>query len=455
MSPPGLPPGPSAPALWQALRLSRDPIATLTDARERYGDVFTLRLWRVGEQVVVAAPAALGALLAADPALARAGAARRRLLPVLPPGSALGADGDAHRLARARLLPVLSAARLEPLVPRMAQIATEHADRWPVGRAFSLLGRARALALDAFVREVLAVRDRRRAQALVRAVLRMLWSPVVAPGLWMPDPRGGPAVRAGWSLHRALRHPVDRVVRAELVARRADRGCGPDVFGALLGTDPAIDEQVIVDEVVGLLIAAVEPIGAGLTWMLERLTHHPETADRIRRGPGAGDPLLRAVILETLHTRPAIIDAARELAAPVVLGGRTVPAGTSVVVAIPLVHAPAAVSDPREFRPQRWLEGEAPARSIPFGGGERTCLGAALTMVEARAVVPAVLERLGLVPAGAPERAALRGTALVPAVESSPSVRQPQNGRASARRPGGKPRPYPTTRSRRCPVRVP
>ena len=110
---------------------------------------------------------------------------------------------------RARLLPVMTAARLAPLAPQMADVAVGHVARWPLGRPFALLPRVRELALDVFVRTVLPVRDPRRAQALRKAVLRMLWSPLIAPGVWMPDPVSGPLGRAGWSVFRALRRPVD------------------------------------------------------------------------------------------------------------------------------------------------------------------------------------------------------------------------------------------------------
>ncbi len=411
----GLPPGPSAPPIVQALRLSRDPLGTLVEARERYGDVFTLRLSRVGTAVVVAAPDALDVLLQGDPQIAHAGAARRRLLPVLPPGSALGADAAAHRAARARLLPVLAQSHLEASSADIADVAREHVARWPLGRPFALLPRVRALALAVFVREVLAVRERHRAAALERVVLRMMWSPLVAPGVWVPDPHGGPIGRLEWSVFRALRRRVDRLLREELQRRRARSAvAGADILATLVDAGGEVGDEVVVDELVGLLIAAVEPIGVGLTWMLERLARHPAVVDRILDERGGEDRMTRAAILETLHTRPAIVDAARELTTSVEVGGHELAPGTSVIVAIPLVHGLLSTPGAQSFRPQRWLTGEAPGRSLPFGGGERACLGAALTIVEARAVVPTVLARVLLAAAGAPERVALRGTALVP-----------------------------------------
>jgi cytochrome P450 family 135 len=52
---------------------------------------------------------------------------------------------------------------------------------------------------------------------------------------------------------------------------------------------------------------------------------------------------------------------------------------------------------------------------IPFGGGDRRCLGEALFRTYVDAIVPTVLRSLRLSPAWpAPERMVLRGTILVP-----------------------------------------
>ena len=71
---------------------------------------------------------------------------------------------------------------------------------------------------------------------------------------------------------------------------------------------------------------------------------------------------------------------------------------------------------PDEFRPERFLgSNPPPATWIPFGGGIRRCLGAALAMVEAQAVLKAVLQRVDISPGGRPERTKTRNITTVPA----------------------------------------
>lgn len=71
---------------------------------------------------------------------------------------------------------------------------------------------------------------------------------------------------------------------------------------------------------------------------------------------------------------------------------------------------------PETFEPRRFLE-QPPSRStwLPFGGGRRRCLGAALAQMELRVVLSEVLPRWTPEPVSSrPERPVLRGITFVP-----------------------------------------
>jgi cytochrome P450 len=69
-----------------------------------------------------------------------------------------------------------------------------------------------------------------------------------------------------------------------------------------------------------------------------------------------------------------------------------------VFPAIVLVHTSTdAFPDPEDFRPERFLDGSPlPYTFIPFGGGTRRCIGAAFAVMEMKAVLSTVLQRLEL-----------------------------------------------------------
>jgi cytochrome P450 family 135 len=82
-----------------------------------------------------------------------------------------------------------------------------------------------------------------------------------------------------------------------------------------------------------------------------------------------------------------------------------------------LHHREDVYPDPFAFRPERFV-GVKPGTYtwIPFGGGIRRCLGAALAMAEQGVVLRAIARRTSLEAADpAPERALHRNVTMIPA----------------------------------------
>ena len=117
--------------------LSRDPLGVLSRLRSRFGPVFTIRSTN-GPMVVVGAAEELARLTELDPGSARAGEARRRVLPDASPRSVFGGDAEAHRAASARVHDALTPAAIARLEPEIAALAERHAASWPAGRPFKL-----------------------------------------------------------------------------------------------------------------------------------------------------------------------------------------------------------------------------------------------------------------------------------------------------------------------------
>jgi cytochrome P450 len=369
-----------------------------------------------GPMVAVADPDAVEALLEADPGRARAGEARRNILPMAAERSVLGGDGDSYMAAHRRLAPALApeamARRHEPI----AAIARRHVAAWPHGRPIQLLSRVRAILDEVFVRQVLGVDDEERAPRLAKALGSMLRTPGNPP-VTLPGRRGdGPLGAAGRAIFAQRKASLQRQLTAEVEARRGrERGLG-DAIDSLLGAEPTPSSEEIVEELITLAMAAQEPPSIALTWTLERLARHPQlAADYLAAGHEG--PLREAVFRETLRMRPPALAALRCLDEPFQAGVHLLPAGTATFVPLPLIQRdPRAFPDPDTFRPERWLGAvNAPGLFRPFGGGMRRCIGEALARAEAAAVVPAVLEAVRIRPLWPrQERMAVRATTLVP-----------------------------------------
>lgn len=403
---PALPPGPSDNVVSQTLGFHRDPLGYLRSRQETFGDVFTLRLLTVRPTVVVADPQAVLPLQEADPESARAGAARREVLPFAPAPSVFAGDGESHAGPQRRIAPALTAEAMAARRPAMAEIAARHATRWPRGRPFQLLPRLRAVTDEIFVRLVLGVRDEQLVTALTGSIQRMLRTPGNPPST-LPGEGDGLVGALGQRLFRWRAGPLQRNLARAVEARRVDpegEGEQPDVLGCTIAADPALRTPAIVAELLSLLMAAQEPPAIALTWILDRLVREGEN--------DVTEPLVE----ETLRLQPPASASLRKLTSPFEAGGHRIPAGVGTMIpSLLLQRDPRAYEEPDEFRPERH-RGTAPnPHYFPFGGGGRRCVGEPLARAEIATVPRAILENVRLTMlAPEPEPMVQRATVLVP-----------------------------------------
>jgi cytochrome P450 family 135 len=410
------PPGPDAGVLAQTVAFHRDPLEFLRRQQEQFGDVFQIRLLTARPTFVVTEPEAVEALLGADPARAHAGQARRAVLPFASNRSVFGGDDAAHRSARARIAPAFAPEVIDSRREAIAAIAERHASQWPLGRPFRLLSRLRTLCDEVFVRLVLGVREEEIARELIEASGRMLRTPGNPP-VTLPGKGDGLMGELGQALFEQRQTPVVAALSRAVEARRQG-GTGSDevdVLGCMVADDADLTTEQIVDELMSLLMAAQEPPSIALTWILDRLAREPEQAEAF-----LADPRSRrsdAIVREVLRLRPPASGSLRRLLEPMLVEGRELPAGATVIAPTALVHYdPRGFRDPARFEPERWFADITPSWPFfPFGGGARRCVGEPLAHAEIETVVPAVLRTLQLTPlAEEPERMVQRATVLVP-----------------------------------------
>ena len=141
--------------------------------------------------------------------------------------------------------------------------------------------------------------------------------------------------------------------------------------------------------------------------------------------------MVEQTITEGMRSRPVIPIIGRRVTVPWRLGEYAVPAGTPVTMSILLVHHREDVyPDPFAFRPERFV-GVKPGTYtwIPFGGGIRRCLGAALAMAEQRVVLEAMARRLDVEAAEPePERVLHRNVTMIPARGARVVIRARRGG---------------------------
>jgi cytochrome P450 len=424
------PPSIPLPRLLQSLRFNQRQIEFVFRARRELGEVFRMAGTVNGDPVITSHPDHVHSLFTASPEQAPSLTGESPLLPILGPDSVLTAVGPRHMRQRKLLLPPFHGEAIEGYARMISEATEREIDGWPLGRPLALAPRMQAITLDVIMAGIFGIEGKPAPgtpEAGLRRTVKRLVAASTRPGAQVTElihigreEAIGP-MRAGLAL---LDRPTYAVIRER--RRAADLEERRDILSLLLRArteeGEALSDKELRDELLTLVLAGHETTANSLAWAWERLVRNPAAhealLEAVRSGEGA-EERIEATIVETMRSRPVIPLIGRRVKVPWRLGEYAVPADTPVAMSILLVHHREDLyPEPFEFRPERWLGGRKPGTYewIPFGGGIRRCLGAALAMAEQRVVLEAMARRLDLeADRPAPERALHRNVTMIPA----------------------------------------
>ncbi len=418
-----LPPGPWAPGLLQALRMSRDPLGYGMAVHRRWGEPFTMKSPGFGTSMVFSSPELIKPIITGDPNVFHAGLANAPLKPVLGPWSLLILDRAPHMRQRKLLLPPFHGERLRAYTELIAELAEREVASWPIAEPFALQQRMERLTLEVILDVVFGITDEARKDQL-RRLLPLLVSSGRVLVFWgaMIHRDIGP-VRPQ-ATFESRRDAVDSLLYAEIADRRAmaseELAERSDILSMLVeathedGT-PMGDAE-LRDELLTLVLAGHETTATALSWAMDLLLRNPGVLARVRAG--GDDEYLDAVCKEVLRIRPVVPMVGRDVTEPVEIGGHHVPAGTDLAVAILITHHREDVfPEPARFRPERFLDGgdEVPSYGwVPFGGGVRRCIGASFAQFEMATILRVLARTQVRLAVRRPEPIRATGVTLVP-----------------------------------------
>jgi cytochrome P450 len=431
------PPAVPLPRALQVLRINLRQIEFVFRWRRELGEVFRTRGILAGRPVITSHPDHVRSLFTASPELVPSITAESPLRPIVGPGSVLTANGPRHLRQRKLLLPPFHGEAIERYVKMISAVTEREIDRWPLGSRFPLAPRMQEITLDVIMAGILGVEGtpargtpefglRTAVKYIAKASTTRIAQLAELMNVGKEDPVG--LQRQGMAILDRFTYPV-------IAARRAapDLEQRTDILSLIVRArtedDEPLTDRELRDELITLILAGFETTANSLAWTWERLLRSPEAYERLREavrtGVGAAENV-EAAITEAMRTRPVIPGIGRRVTVPWRLGEYVTEAGTPIVMSILLVHHREDLyPDPFAYRPERWL-GRKPGTYewIPFGGGTRRCLGAALAMAEQRVVLEAMTRRLDLEPDDpAPEHAVHRNVTMIPARGASVVVR--------------------------------
>ena len=418
-APPGLEPRPlpttgAVSGVLEALAFFRD--GDFARRRfEQYGNVYETRL--LGQPLVFVRGGRAIADLLAQPE-ASEGWWPESVRQLLGSRSLANRNGPDHRARRRAVGQLFSAAALRRYSPGIVALVDELVDELVAELEVAtvpvpLAERMRRFAFSVIATVVLGLEagDREALFHDFELWTRALFSvPLALPGT--PFARALQArERLLARLAKVLAQTRERVAAGQPPAGGLDLLAGAvDEAGLPLGDDDLVEQLLL------LLFAGYETTASSLSCLMLAVLQHPELEPwlqpelaKLAWPPGPeqvaattemGAPRLNALVSEVLRLNPPVGGFFRRTTQELLLDGVRVPAGRVVQVALAASnrYAPHGDADDLErFRPQRHLEEDHSGLSLlPFGGGERVCLGKALAELEIRLMAVGLLGRLRL-----------------------------------------------------------
>ena len=352
---------------------------------EQYGDVFETRL--LAQRIVfIRGEKAIGDLLSQGDALE--GWWPESVRQLLGNRSLANRSGPGHRARRRVVGQLFSSSALERYTPSINALIEEVSnDLLEATTATPLADRMRRFAFAVIAGTVLGLDETNR-DALFEDFeiwTRALFSiPVALPGT--------PFAKAMAARQRLLKR-----LKTVLMEGDQSRG-GLDLLSDGLDEEGIpLDDDDLAEQLLLLLFAGYETTASSLSCLFRALLINPEVANWLQSDLAGGSPAPRldATVLEVMRLTPPVGGFFRRSLRPVQLAGVEVPENSVIQVVLTPSH-PADATDLAAFRPQRHLDGSFDQTLLPFGGGQRVCLGKALAQLEIRLMAVGLLSRLKL-----------------------------------------------------------
>ena len=352
---------------------------------EQYGDVFETRL--LAQRIVfIRGEKAIGDLLSQGDALE--GWWPESVRQLLGNRSLANRSGPGHRARRRVVGQLFSSSALERYTPSINALIEEVSnDLLKAATATPLAERMRRFAFAVIAGTVLGLDETNR-DALFEDFeiwTRALFSiPVALPGT--------PFAKAMAARQRLLKR-----LKTVLMEGDQNRG-GLDLLSDGLDEEGIpLDDDDLAEQLLLLLFAGYETTASSLSCLFRALLINSEVAHWLQSDLAGGSPAPRldATVLEVMRLTPPVGGFFRRSLRPVQLAGVEVPEHSVIQVVLTPSH-PADATDLAAFRPQRHLDGSFDQTLLPFGGGQRVCLGKALAQLEIRLMAVGLLSRLKL-----------------------------------------------------------
>lgn len=409
-----LPKGSFTLSLLQKLQWITNPLEILETQAQIYGDIFTLPAGSSGiPQVVISNPEGIQKIFTADLKQLDSGEEAGIKLPLLGQNSILALSGDRHKRERKLLMPPFHGERMRAYGEMIHEITEQVTSQWKIDETFSVRSSMQAISFEVIIKAVFGLEEGSRYEQLKEVLLEwlnpkrpllqtiMLMFPILQKdlGAWSP-----------WGHFLFLRQRMDKLIYAEIRERRSKLDpYSTDILSLMMAACDENGEQMtdveLRDELMTLLVAGHETTATSLAWAFYWIHNQPQIREKLLQElDSLGDnpdpstilklPYFNAVCKETLRIYPVtMMGFQRMVLSPLEIAGYHFEPGTILAPCIYLTHHREDLyPEPKQFKPERFLERQfSPYEYLPFGGGNRRCIGMAFAQFEMKLILVTVL----------------------------------------------------------------
>ncbi|MEM7589929.1 MAG: cytochrome P450 [Cyanobacteria bacterium P01_A01_bin.83] len=434
-----LPPSSKALSIITAIQFTLDQFGTLEKLQRQYGEIFYIPApGSLPPYVIFSNPQGIEEVFTAKPDLFEVNQQSTNSIRLMLGDNSMALlSGKEHQRHRKLLMPPFHGERIKSYGQSMVDVTQEVIEQWQVGQRICIRDYTQEISLRVILRNIFGVDQGEkydRLQTILVDYLNIFNYPLKSLFLffpWLQKDLGG---LTPWSKFLQQKRQIDHLLQAECDLRRQNPDMmGEDILSLLLSArDEAgqlMSDAEIKDELMTMLFAGHETTASSIAWSFYWLHRLPEVKDKFQAELNAMAnktdfaavaklPYLSAVVSETLRLQPVVAFVGRQLKQPWELMGYQLDAGTSLFPSIYLTHYREDIyPEPKKFKPERFIEQEfSPYEYLPFGGGNRRCIGHVFALYGMKLVLATVMSQVELeLLDNRPLKSARRGLTFSPA----------------------------------------
>ena len=397
------------------------PLDFMERRKKLYGDFYRVTFKKSPPTIMTCNPQAIEEIFTASPDKFDVGRGNRMLSFLVGDNSLLLLDGKTHKRRRKLLMPPFHGESLHRCSQQIVEITNKVGARIELNKPFKVRHLTQEITMRVILSVVFGIDSGTRydrLRELLTTLLDTFNNPLNTSLIFFPWLQKDWGKYSPWGRFLQVKQEIRALIYEEIADRRkaiASLSANPsqyyDIFSLLLmakdETGTGMSDEELHDELMTLLFAGHETTATALSWLLYWMHYLPEVDRKIHQELNSlGDnfdyqtidslPYFNATVLETLRIYPiAASTFARLLKQPMSIMGHEFDSNTWFMISIyNLHHKEELYPNPKQFLPERFLsKSYSNYEYLPFGGGNRRCIGSALALLEMKLVTATILSR--------------------------------------------------------------